>query len=390
MSGIVQWWGLVQNEWLKFRRRRRVWIGLGGLVVLTLLVTQSQSGLNPANTPAALAKSDRSQIVQYQAMAKQNQGAARLGDEANLLLARYDLAAVTGRTLPPMAPIIRATRRWTVAEARGHRAADGYGSAVTAYRDAQYAAAHHVELQPTSSPRSGWWLVSDVFSGTFVLLFGLLAVLLTADILGMESHTHTWNRLWLDPPPRGPLLLAKGVLALAAAVGVMVGAGVLLFAAGTVAFGAHAGWVVNEVSYVRVLVHYPSGAFQMPAILHARQVTPTSLANLDVLSVLGSLLPIAGVVAVAAALGYFIHQGTLATLLAAGFAAAPVLSLAGNVSPWIAWLPGSYLEFGRWLEGQILGQSALVVSVPLALGMCVAWVALACVVVAWHQRRVEV
>ena len=386
---MAVWWGLVQNEWLKFRRRRRVWLGVGGLVLLTGLVTMSQVGNIQNGSAAFFAKSDRARIPQLQGSLKHDHGAQRVSDRVILLQTRYDLAAVTGRPLPPLTPIVRATRSWVAATAKGPRGANGYGMAVTAYKDALYARAHHLELPPSAMPKSGWWLVNQVFTGTLLVLFVLLVVLLTADMLGMEAATNTWNRLWLDPPPRLPLLLAKLALALGVAIGVLGGAGILLFVSGTLVFGPHATWVVSEITYTTVLVHYPSGAVLQPVILHARDVTATSLQNLDVLSVVGSFLPMAAVVSVAAALGYLIHQGTVATILAAAFAATPILVLAGNVPPWIAWLPGTYLEFGRWLQGTVLGLTPPF-SPAAALGTALAWLVLAWLLVAWHQRRVEV
>lgn len=387
---MAGWWGLVQNEWLKFRRRRRVWMGVGGLVILTALITVSQLSSVSHGTAASSAKSDRAQIPQLQASIKRDHGAERIYDRVLLLQTRYDLAAVTGKPRPPLTPIVRAARQWAAASAKGSRGASEYGMAVTAYKDALYARAHHMELQPSHLPKSGWWLVNQVFAGTLVLLFVLLVVLLTADVLGMEAATNTWNRLWLDPPPRLTLLLAKLALAVAVAVGVMGGAGILLYAAGTLAFGSHGAWVANEITYTRVLVHYPSGTFLEPVILHATDVTATSLQALDVLSVVGSFLPMAAVVSVAALLGYLIHQGTVATILAAAFAAAPILVLAGNATPWIVWLPGSYLEFGRWLQGTVAGPSAPTFSAASALAIALAWLAGAWLLVAWHHRRVEV
>ncbi len=386
---MAVWWGLVQNEWLKFRRRRRVWLGVVGLVLLTGLVTLSQVGNVQNGSAAFFAKSDRAQIPSLQASLKHDHGAQRVYDRVILLQTRYDLAAVTGKPLPPLTPIVRATRSWVAATAKGPRGANGYGMAVTAYKDALYARAHHLELPPSSLPKSGWWLVNQVFTGTLLVLFVLLGVLLTADTLGMEVATNTWNRLWLDPPPRLPLLLAKLALALGVAVGVLASAGILLFVSGTLVFGPHATWVVTEVTYTTVPVHYPSGTLLQPVILHARDVTATSLQNLDVLSVVGSFLPMAAIVSVAAALGYLIHQGTVATILAAAFAATPILVLSGNVPSWMAWLPGTYLEFGRWLQGAVLGLDAPTFSLAAALGTALAWLALAWLLVAWHQRRVE-
>ncbi len=52
-------------------------------------------------------------------------------------------------------------------------------------------------------------------------------------------------------------------------------------------------------------------------------------------------------VSVAMGLRCAIHQAMLAVLLAAGFAAGPVLLLAGSGGAGLSWVPGSYWAFGQ-------------------------------------------
>ncbi len=77
-----------------------------------------------------------------------------------------------------------------------------------------------------------------------VLPVALIAVVLTADLLGREHASRTWNRLWLDPAPRGASLLAKAPLGAMVAVAATLAAAVPLYAAGTVLFGTPAGYPI--------------------------------------------------------------------------------------------------------------------------------------------------
>ena len=77
-----------------------------------------------------------------------------------------------------------------------------------------------------------------------VLPVALIAVVLTADLLGMEHASRTWSRLWLDPAPLGASLLAKVPLGGMVAVAAALAAAVLLYAAGTVLFGTPVGYPI--------------------------------------------------------------------------------------------------------------------------------------------------
>lgn len=305
-----------------------------------------------------------------------------------MLLEQYDLAQMTHRPLPPLAPIVRITHQWMALARHGSRINNSYGAAVRSWKRADYAAVHHLQLKPFVLPRGGWPLVSQVFSGTDILLFALIAVVLTADLFGMEHASRGWNRLWLDPAPRGAYLLAKASLGALVAAATALAAAILLYAAGTVLFGTPTGYPVLHEALTMTAVHTRYGLLMEPHVLHAAQVGVAGLVPAAIQAVLGSLLPLLAVVSVAMALGYAIHQGPLAVLLAAGFATAPALILAGPGAAGLSWVPGSYLAFGQI---QSVHTTAVMLHLSPARGLAasVVWAGAAALAVWWSQRRAE-
>lgn len=381
-----EWYGLVLNEWLKFRRRRRVWIAVGSVVVLVGVIAVVVHSPSPG-TRSMFVGSDRFELAALEKQLRTARGMVRTADMAQLLLTRYDLAELTRQPVPPLAPIVRATAAWVRQAGAGRRAVDGYSSAIQAWQESRYALAHHLPLEPSWVPPSGLVEVSQVMGGNWVALFSLVVLLLTADVLGMELASHTWNRVWLDPPPRTRVLLAKAAFVAAVSVGIVVLASVLLYVAGSLRYGFGVDWATVETHYQSVSVYYPSLHQRLPlyAATSPADAAGVSLVASDVWAVLGSLLPLLSVVGVAAMLGYVIAQPTIATLLAAGFAVSPILMATGNTNP-PAWLPGTYLDMGQVAmgTGRTSGDS-----VPLGLMVSFAWLLAAWLAVAWHQRRAE-
>lgn len=381
-----EWWALFQNEWLKFRRRRRVWIAVGSVVLLVGVIAVVVRSPSPG-TRSDFVGSDRFELAALHRQLRTAHGAARVADRAQLLLTRYDLAELTHHRALPLAPIVRATAAWVRAAAPGRRATDGYSAAIQAWQESRFALARHLPLEPQWVPPSGLVEVSQVMGGNWVALFSLLVLLLTADVLGMELATHTWNRVWLDPPPRMRVLLAKSAFAAAVAVGVVLMAAVLLYVAGTLRYGSGVDWATVETHYQAVSVYYPSLHARLPlyAATAPADAAGVSLMASDVWAVVGSLLPLLSVVGVAALLGYAIAQPTIATLLAAGFAVTPTLMGTGNTTP-PGWLPGTYLDMGQVAmgTGPVVGDSVWQGILVSAVWLVAAWLA-----VALHQRRAE-
>ena len=137
LSGWMEWWSLVQNEWVKFRGRRRHWIALGGVVVLAgmaaMVMGSPSSGVRSSHI-----ESDRREIRSMVGELRTAHGSARTWDNAQLLLARYDLAELTRKPLPPLEPIVRATGALTRAENRGNRA--NFTAALDEWQQSRYRA----------------------------------------------------------------------------------------------------------------------------------------------------------------------------------------------------------------------------------------------------------
>lgn len=233
-----------------------------------------------------------------------------------------------------------------------------------------------------------------MFSGPLLVGYALLAVMLGSDVLGMEFDTRTWNRVWLDPPGRPLVMAAKGALALGVAAGVLVVGAVLLYGAGTAAFGMGHLWVVSEVTYLPVPLHSYGGVavspFAFPAVLHPSQVVPAALSSFVVTAVLGSILPLAAILAAAVLLGWLVHQPAVVALVAAALAAAPNMTLNYAGQPWLRWVPGTYLPFGLWLH-QGAGLASILPGATPTEGLWVSarWILACAAVVVWHARRVE-
>ncbi|MDA8200032.1 MAG: hypothetical protein M0Z54_11530 [Thermaerobacter sp.] len=388
-------WGALHNEWLKFRRRRRLALGVVVLLGITVTVTVVKAQpLGPFYSARARAVSARQEVQYLRASIGHDRGSGKLLDRMDLLSAQYALARATGETPAPLGPLVQAAHR-VMQAAHGHNVAWAhYAQAVTAWKDARFAIAHQVALGPGRDPRSGWWLVSQVFSGPLVVLYALLALMLASDVLGMEFYTHTWNRAWLDPPGRLGVMAAKGALALGVAAGVLVVGAVLLYGAGTAAFGAGHIWVVSEVTYLPVQLHSYEGVavapFAFPAVLHPSQVVPATLSSFDVTAVLGTILPLAAILAAAALLGWLVHQPAVVALVAAAFAAAPNMTLNYAGQPWLRWVPGTYLPFGLWMHQGAGLASTLPGATPTeGLWVSAGWIAACAALVMWHARRVE-
>lgn len=82
-------------------------------------------------------------------------GSTKLLDRMGLLSAQYALRQATGQPRPPLAPLGDAARRVMLA-AHGHNAASlHYEEAVTTWKDAAFAAAHHLPRGPGRHPQSG-------------------------------------------------------------------------------------------------------------------------------------------------------------------------------------------------------------------------------------------
>ena len=389
------WWGALQNEWVKFRRRRRLALGVGVLLGLTVAVTVVKAQpLGPFFSAHARAVSARQEVQYLQASIGHDRGITRLLDRKDLLSAQYALARATGAPPPPLAPLVQAAYR-VMQAAHGHNLAWAhYGEAVATWKDARLAMTHHMALGPGQNPRSGWWLVSQVFSGPLLVLYALLALMLGSDVLGLEFTTHTWNRVWLDPPGRPLVMAAKGVLALGVAAGVLVGGAVLLYGAGTAAFGAGHLWVVSEVTYLPVPLHSYGGVavapFEFPAVLHPSQVVAATLPGFDVTAVLGSILPLAAILAATALLGWFVHQPGVVALVSAALVAGPNLSLNYGGPPWLQWIPVMYLQFGRWLtQGGGFASTWPGATPTEGILASLGWIFVCAGILVWHARRVE-
>ena len=390
---LALWWGAFQNEWVKFRRRRRVALGLIGLGILTVAATAAMA-VPQAAAPAQTATALRQEVKYDEAGLATSRGTAKLLTALDLRQAQYALARQSGAQLPPVSALEQAAHRVMLAVHGRNLAWAHYAQAVSAWKEARYSQAHHLPIGAGPHPRSGWWLVSRVFSGPLVVLYALLALVLAADVLGQEFQSGTWNRLWLDPPGRAAVLLAKGALVWAVAAGVLVGAALALYVAGTAAFGAGPLWVVSEVTYQSVRLHSYGGMAAapqyFPVILSPSQVVAASLPTFDVTAVLGSILPLAAILSAAAALGWLVHQPAVAALLAAALVAVPNVLLVDAGQRWLTWIPSTYLQFGHWIHhsaGWVFGMPGS--SATLGLLAAVAWIAGAAVLVGWHTRRIE-
>lgn len=393
MYGLTLWWGALQNEWLKFRRRRRAVLGLVGLVVLTVMATAALAEPQAA-APAQSTTSLRQEVQYGQSSLSASHGINKLLTVLALRQAQYSLARQSGVRLPAVGALEQAAHRVMLAVHGRNLAWAHYPQAVSAWKEARYSQAHQLPIGAGPHPRSGWWLVSRIFSGPLVVLYALLAVVLAADVLQQEFSTGTWNRLWLDPPGRASVLLAKGMLAWAVAAGVMVGAALALYAAGTAVFGAGSLWVVPEVSYQSMMLHSFGGVAVAPesfaVITSPSQVAVASLPAFAVTAVLGSILPLAAIVSAAAVLGWLVHQPALVALLAAAFVAIPNWALVYSGLVWLTWLPGTYLQFGHWIRHSAGWVDAMPgSSATLGLVVAAAWIAAAAVLVGWHARRLE-
>jgi hypothetical protein len=390
VTGWVALWVLIRNEWIKFRARRRPWVAMGGVVILAGVLGLVLGSPSSGYRSQAIA-SDRATIGSMAAQLRAAHGVVRTEDRAQLLLAQYDLANIRHKPLPPLAPVVRATAVWAKAQQKDLA---NFTVALEAWQESRYALAHHLAMAPSWVPPTGLIAVSQVYAGNGVVLLALLAVLLTADVLGMESGTRTWNRVWLEPPSRWRVLAAKAVLATAVAVGTMLVAAVVLFVVASLRHGVGTDWATVQTHLNAVSVYSPAlhGNYTFYTATKLSDADGISLVASDAWAVVGSLLPVSAVVAVAASLGYFVSQATVATLLGAGFAAAPILMGTGSAAPPV-WLPGTYLDMGRVAAGlSNFGGSAAVVGASVALGLLVSvgWLALAWGAVAWHQRRAEV
>ncbi len=389
------WWGALHNEWLKFRRRRRLGLGVAVLLGITAALTVVKAApLGPFASTHARAVAARQEVQYLQASIGHGRGSGQRLERMDLLSAQYALARATGEKPPPLGPLVQAAHR-VMQAAQGHNVAWAhYAQAVTTWKDARFAIAHHMALGPGRDPRSGWWLVSQVFSGPLVVLYALLAIMLASDVLGMEFYTHTWNRAWLDPPGRLGVMAAKGALALGVAAGVLVVGAVLLYGAGAAAFGAGHIWVVSEVTYLPVQLHSYEGVavapFAFPAVLHPSQVVPATLSGFDGTAVLGSIGALAAILAAAALLGWLVHQPGVVALASTALVAGPNVFLNYGGPPWLQWVPVLYLQFGLWLhQGGGLASQWPGATPTGGLLVSLGWVVASAGAVVWLARRVE-
>ncbi len=110
------------------------------------------------------------------------------------------------------------------------------GSALEQVATAQYLIDHGMtEYNP--SKQSGYRLVGDIFGGTALLIFALLAVGIGADRISQEVEAGTWGGLLLHAPVRTKIYLAKLCASLTVVFGFVIASAVVFFLLGSLLFG---------------------------------------------------------------------------------------------------------------------------------------------------------
>jgi hypothetical protein len=370
---------VIQNEWLKFRRRRRVLWGVVGIVLLAALITGANFSANRSETRVSV--SNLGGASRYRARGPVRSVATaetRVSQWMNV----YSLRMARHQSLPPLTQLVRieeTLHRLEVAHPVTG-APPGLLDSTQELLLLRFSAAHHLDLQPTEPfGMSASGLVETAFATAWVIPVGILALLLAADGFAIETAAGTWNSLFMDPVPRGTLLVGKFLWAVIVATAVALLAAALLWGAGRLVFAGGPAWAIENAHYGIYLVHPAGGSasppYPVPIIRHAYDLHFQTMSAAARDSVLLSLAPLAALVSCAMLLGLLMPSGLASGLAALVFLAGPVLfSQALNGQGWIGLLPGFYLPFGRVLTGETAGLlwpgvgSGLLVSAAWAAG----------------------
>lgn len=350
---------VLQGEWVKFRRRRRVVWSVIGIFLLVGLITGANYVTNRNQTTVSIY--NLSDAARYR-----TQGPVRSVGEAenrvNQWMNGYSLRMARHDPLPSLTQLVRLDKRlhyWEVAHPVSM--APGLLDSTQQLLLLKFSLAHHLQLQPTEPfGMSASGLVRTAFATAWVIPLGILVLLLAGDGLAIETAAQTWNSLFMEPAPRTTLVIGKLLWAALVAAAVTLLAAVLLWGAGRVVFAGGPMWAIENVHYAAYLVHPTGGAsapaYPVPIIRQASDLHFQTMSAAARTSVLLSLIPLTAIVWCAMLLGFLMPSGLASGLAALIFVAGPILfSDALRGQNWLGYLPGFYLPFGQVLTGASAG-----------------------------------
>lgn len=383
---------VLQNEWMKFRRRRRVLWGIAGIIVVVALITGAVYAGNQNEVTASVYNLRHSPGAPTSGPVRSvNEAENQVNQWVNV----YSLRMARHESLPPLAPLLRIEERLHRLEL-AHPVAGAIPGVLDSTQEIlllKFSMTHHLVLQPGEpfgmSPPG---LVRTAFTSTWVILIGILVLLLAGDGFAFETASGTWNSLFLDPVPRKTLVLGKALFAGMVTVSVILLTAALLWGVGRVVFGGGPEWAIQNVHYAGYLVHPSAGSSTAPYLVtiirHASDIHFQTMRAAAVDSVLLSVVPLMAVVSFALWLGYLLPSGLGSGLLALVFMGGPVLAAqALQGQDWLGYLPGFYLPFGKVLTGDAFGLIwPTVVSGMLVSGL---WAAVIWYGATWRVLRKE-
>ena len=380
---------LLENEWMKFRRRRRVaWTAVGIVVAVGLLSVLSYR----ANSPS-MARAFAVSHYHYP-VNRHLDPVTQAGNRFFNWEETYNNALALHRPLPSLRRGLVLAEAWHRAEQAnpGPNPVPEVRGALQTVLQLRFAIAHHLEFQPERATgiMSGALLVQSVFSTTSVLVVALLVLFVAGDGLAMETASGTWNSLWADPVPRRTVVLAKLVWMAILVVGVTAVTTGLLWLVGDLLYGTAPLWPVAEAHWSLYPVHSQSvSTYYMTIIRRVSDLHFQSMRSAALQGAALAVVPLLAVTSVATLLGLLLPSGVGSGLAAVVFAAGPVLATTGNVhTTWFGALPGLYLPMGAVETGVGINPSMLL-TWTTGLAVAAIWAAVAWAAIGVQAYRKE-
>ncbi len=233
---------------------------------------------------------------------------------------------------------------------------------------------------------NGFRIVGELFGGTAMLLFALLAVGISGDRISSEMEGGTWGVLLLHAPQRVKVYLAKLVAALTMMWGFMMASAIGFFAAVSVALGVGSAMVPHVVG-LRLTVRPGTVPPQLTVPVQPFHILPQW--SYDLIALALAMLAIGGLIAIAVALSMLTRSTVFSLIVGAVLVLSMVL--AHVAGPMAIVDPALHLPLmGDWTGSLAMQYDMIGMTLRNGVIVLMLWVMAAVSFGVWSARRLDV